>query len=234
MICYGIFSVLLVSILGPSLILAIKDNSMIRVIEFSHPLNLEHQSEILGLGNEVVLSGKLALVRNESSLSRIFSKFGFIKSPVPLFNNTIRSITKRIPEVSASFQVSGKMRPFESRFPIFPVVTQRWSKRSPPPPPMSIPESEVTFGKYVIKDPLFVNQWFLWNRDNPGYDVNVIPVWKMGIFGAGVTVLIIDDGILSTHKDIAAAFNANSSWDFNDNKPLPLPQKSQVLIQVLL
>ena len=96
------------------------------------------------------------------------------------------------------------------------------AKRSPP---AAVPSPEdLTFHDYVINDPLFPNQWHLWNRENPGYDVNVRPVWKMGIFGKGVTVLIIDDGIRSTHKDIAAAFYANSSYDFNDRKALPMPQ----------
>ena len=36
----------------------------------------------------------------------------------------------------------------------------------------------------------------------PGYDVNVVPVWKSGFTGEGVVVCILDDGIDHTHPDL--------------------------------
>lgn len=36
----------------------------------------------------------------------------------------------------------------------------------------------------------------------PGYDTNVVPVWRQGITGEGVVVCILDDGLDHTHEDI--------------------------------
>lgn len=36
----------------------------------------------------------------------------------------------------------------------------------------------------------------------PGNDLNIIPVWKAGITGRGVTVSVLDDGIQHTNLDI--------------------------------
>lgn len=46
-----------------------------------------------------------------------------------------------------------------------------------------------------FNDPLFPLQWHLFNREKPGNDINVVPVWNEGILGTGVVVCIIDDGI---------------------------------------
>jgi len=34
------------------------------------------------------------------------------------------------------------------------------------------------------------------------YDINVIPVWKENNFGQGVRIMIIDDGVETTHDDL--------------------------------
>ena len=36
-----------------------------------------------------------------------------------------------------------------------------------------------------------------------GNDINVLPVWKSGNVGTGVTVNFIDDGVEFTHPDLA-------------------------------
>lgn len=51
-------------------------------------------------------------------------------------------------------------------------------------------------------DPLFSNQWHLHNTEFPSHDINVMPVWKEGIFGNGTTVALLDFGIDYTHKDL--------------------------------
>ena len=120
---------------------------------------------------------------------------------------------------------------------------------APRPPPAYLREkreqlaaaSSTQFGRYEIKDPLFINQWHLLNRDRPGHDVNVAPVWREGIYGNGTTIVLIDDGkihrtghgnfvyrsdrigILDEHVDIAPNFRAASSWDVNDGQRLPRP-----------
>ncbi|KAI8514953.1 Proprotein convertase subtilisin/kexin type 7 [Branchiostoma belcheri] len=48
-----------------------------------------------------------------------------------------------------------------------------------------------------FQDPYYRLQWHLHNRDSAGMDLNVLNVWKKNITGAGVTVAVIDDDMLS-------------------------------------
>jgi subtilisin family serine protease len=60
-------------------------------------------------------------------------------------------------------------------------------------------------------DPLFPFQWVLKNNGQSlypapikrGIDLNVLPVYKMGITGKGVKVMVIDDGLDTRHEDLA-------------------------------
>ena len=47
----------------------------------------------------------------------------------------------------------------------------------------------------AFNDPLFQRQWYLYNKNTPGHDINVLPVWKEGITGKGVVIALIDDGV---------------------------------------
>lgn len=67
-------------------------------------------------------------------------------------------------------------------------------------------------------DPLFPLQWYLFNRRKPGHDLNVIPVWREGVTGKGVVVALIDDGVDFEHGDLASAYRADLSYDFNRGK----------------
>lgn len=54
-------------------------------------------------------------------------------------------------------------------------------------------------------DPLFSNQWHLHNTQVAGADANILGAWAMGYTGQGVTVGVIDSGIMQTaHPDLAA------------------------------
>lgn len=61
-------------------------------------------------------------------------------------------------------------------------------------------------GAAFFSDPLYRNQWHLFNNgDNgniAGNDINVLPVWKMGINGSGITVAVVDDGVDFNHPDL--------------------------------
>ena len=62
----------------------------------------------------------------------------------------------------------------------------------PPPKPTPTPKPKKPF---VIKDALFKDQWYLENTGQvgiKGLDINVIPVWKAGYTGKGVTVGVLD------------------------------------------
>ena len=72
-------------------------------------------------------------------------------------------------------------------------------------------------------------QWHLNNTIFPGNDVNVLPVWKEGITGEGVTICIIDDGIDFRHDDLKNRLRPDLSKDFNSLIPgrIPNPQDSK-------
>ncbi|KAJ3139109.1 pheromone processing endoprotease, partial [Irineochytrium annulatum] len=82
-----------------------------------------------------------------------------------------------------------------------------------------------------FEDPKFYLQWHLFNDGTNGiyrgHDINVLPVWKRGINGTGVTVSIIDDGVEYSHDDFAnGKWSTESSYDFNERTNTPLPQSA--------
>jgi kexin len=83
--------------------------------------------------------------------------------------------------------------------------------------------SEVA-NKLGITDPIFNDQWHLFNVQNPGNDMNVGPVWMQGITGKNVTVCIIDDGLDGESLDLKPNYSAEGSYDFNDKDPTPKPR----------
>ncbi|GAB4139127.1 MAG: hypothetical protein Tsb009_07820 [Planctomycetaceae bacterium] len=83
------------------------------------------------------------------------------------------------------------------------------------------------FVRAVPSDPLFVDQWHLWNvlqsGGLEGEDVNVIDVWD-NYRGNGVTIGIVDEGVDHLHEDLIDNFNLPLSFDFNDKDPDPMPE----------
>ena len=51
-------------------------------------------------------------------------------------------------------------------------------------------------------DPLFTDQWHLYNSTTSGEDANVSSVWSSGITGSGVVVSVVDDGLEILHEDL--------------------------------
>ncbi len=80
--------------------------------------------------------------------------------------------------------------------------------------------------RFVPNDPLFPNQWHLRNTGQgggtSGVDVNITGVWDT-FRGKGMVIGIIDDGLQTTHPDLAPAVNTTIDWDFNDNDGDPSP-----------
>ncbi|KAI4217189.1 MAG: hypothetical protein LQ351_000498 [Letrouitia transgressa] len=122
-------------------------------------------------------------------------------------------------------------------------VKPRMQKRNvvPPPPARSgLPvlqdstgqpaavESAVAQKKEIarqlsIEDPIFGEQWHLFNTIQVGHDVNVTGVWTQGITGHNATAVMVDDGIDMYSEDIKDNYFAAGSYDFNDkgNEPRP-------------
>lgn len=75
-----------------------------------------------------------------------------------------------------------------------------------------------------IADPIFHDQWHLYNTVQIGHDVNVTNVWLEGVTGKNATVAIVDDGLDMHSKDLKDNYFAEGSWDFNDNDPEPAPE----------
>jgi subtilisin-like proprotein convertase family protein len=65
-------------------------------------------------------------------------------------------------------------------------------------------------------DDLVNQQWHLRNRAIEAGSANVEPAWAI-TRGAGVVIGIVDDGVQSTHPDLAANYVASLSYDFRDH-----------------
>ncbi|PNP50451.1 hypothetical protein THARTR1_08833 [Trichoderma harzianum] len=77
-----------------------------------------------------------------------------------------------------------------------------------------------------IADPIFKDQWHLFNTVQLGHDVNVTGLWLEGITGKNATVAMVDDGLDMYSRDLKDNYFAEGSWDFNDNDPEPKPELS--------
>lgn len=77
-----------------------------------------------------------------------------------------------------------------------------------------------------IKDPIFEEQWHLFNVKTPGNDINITDVWMQGITGKGVTACVVDDGLDYDSLDLKENFFAEGSHDYNDHEDLPTPKLS--------
>ncbi|KAF2728915.1 hypothetical protein EJ04DRAFT_516306 [Polyplosphaeria fusca] len=77
-----------------------------------------------------------------------------------------------------------------------------------------------------ITDPIFGEQWHLFNVKTPGNDLNVTDVWLQGYTGKNVTACIVDDGLDMDSEDLKDNFFAEGSYDFNDHEDLPRPKLS--------
>ncbi|XP_050500331.1 neuroendocrine convertase 1-like [Diabrotica virgifera virgifera] len=85
----------------------------------------------------------------------------------------------------------------------------------------------VTASDQTFNDELWSQQWYLRDTrsrlDLPKLDLNVLPVYYMGITGKGIRISILDDGIEYTHDDLRENYDPEISWDCNedDNDPYP-------------
>ena len=76
----------------------------------------------------------------------------------------------------------------------------------------------------TIDDPIFEEQWHLFNTEQLGHDINVTGVWQQGITGEGATAVMVDDGIDMYSDDLKDNYFAKGSYDFNDDTDEPKPR----------
>ncbi|XP_045538981.1 neuroendocrine convertase 1, partial [Papilio machaon] len=83
----------------------------------------------------------------------------------------------------------------------------------------------------LFNDELWGYQWYLQdtrtNQDLPRLDLNVLPVYQMGINGRGVRVSVLDDGLEYNHTDLRDNYDPEISWDCNDHDPDPYPKQDE-------
>lgn len=121
-------------------------------------------------------------------------------------------------------------------------VRKPWEKRVPPPAPpgpmnllpregeaatqAAVERQTKVMQTLQIKDPIFKEQWHLFNPVQVGHDVNVTDVWLQGITGKNATVAIVDDGLDMYSDDLKDNYYAAGSYDFNDRTDEPRPRLS--------
>ena len=98
--------------------------------------------------------------------------------------------------------------------------------RKPPAVEAAVAARDEIARMLSIKDPIFGDQWHLFNTVQLGHDINVTGVWTQGITGHNTTVVMVDDGIDMYSDDLKDNYFAEGSYDFNDNTDEPKPRLS--------
>ncbi|OTA64153.1 hypothetical protein K449DRAFT_328413 [Hypoxylon sp. EC38] len=100
------------------------------------------------------------------------------------------------------------------------------TKRADEPDAKAVEYQKSVMEKLGISDPIFHEQWHLYNTVQLGHDVNVTGVWLSGVTGKNATVAIVDDGLDMYSNDLKPNYYADGSYDFNDQRPEPRPTLS--------
>ncbi|KAG8625254.1 hypothetical protein KVT40_007005 [Elsinoe batatas] len=101
----------------------------------------------------------------------------------------------------------------------------REAREAQDPPTSSNVQKGLDIAKSLgIEDPIFKDQWHLYNPTETGNDINVTGVWQSGITGKGSISCIIDDGLDFESDDLKPNYFAEGSWDYNNPGPDPKPR----------
>ncbi|XP_053639706.2 neuroendocrine convertase 1-like [Cherax quadricarinatus] len=88
--------------------------------------------------------------------------------------------------------------------------------------------SQVKGFEAMFNDELWDHQWYLYDTrtraELPKLDLQVVRVWEAGVTGRGVRLLVLDDGLEWRHTDLTHNYDAEISYDFNDNDDDPTPR----------
>ncbi|KAI9813113.1 MAG: pheromone processing endoprotease [Pycnora praestabilis] len=128
-----------------------------------------------------------------------------------------KRVLSPIPEMQAGPPATDAVQP--PAVPTTPVTVS-------PPVDVNIVKQQEIARSLGIQDPIFKDQWHLFNPVELGHDVNVTDVWMQGITGQNATVAIVDDGLDMYSDDLKNNYFAEGSWDYNDPGPEPKPRLS--------
>ncbi|TGZ55908.1 Neuroendocrine convertase, partial [Temnothorax longispinosus] len=82
--------------------------------------------------------------------------------------------------------------------------------------------------KRIFNDELWDQEWYLQdtrtNKALPKLDLNVLPLYRLGITGRGVKIAVLDDGLEYTHDDLRNNYDAAISYDINEGDDDPFPR----------
>lgn len=139
-----------------------------------------------------------------------------------------RSLDERHPLDGVLFSQKQRLRsPWEKRIPPRSVGPQLLPGRQQEAPVGSAVKKQAQVAQQLgIVDPIFNEQWHLFNPVQLGHDVNVTGVWLDGVTGKNATVAIVDDGLDMYSDDLKANYYAQGSYDFNDKTDEPKPRLS--------
>ncbi|XP_025986584.1 neuroendocrine convertase 1 [Solenopsis invicta] len=80
----------------------------------------------------------------------------------------------------------------------------------------------------IFNDELWNQEWYLQdtrtNKALPKLDLNVLPLYRLGITGRGVRIAVLDDGLEYTHDDLRNNYDAAISYDINEGDDDPFPR----------
>ncbi|XP_018346509.1 PREDICTED: neuroendocrine convertase 1-like [Trachymyrmex septentrionalis] len=80
----------------------------------------------------------------------------------------------------------------------------------------------------MFNDELWDQEWYLQdtrtNKALPKLDLNVLPLYRLGITGRGIKIAVLDDGLEYTHDDLRNNYDAAISYDINEDDDDPFPR----------
>ncbi|XP_015432292.1 PREDICTED: neuroendocrine convertase 1-like [Dufourea novaeangliae] len=80
----------------------------------------------------------------------------------------------------------------------------------------------------MFNDELWSQEWYLQdtrsNKALPKLDLNVLPLYRLGVSGRGVRIAVLDDGLEYTHDDLRNNYDPYISYDVNEGDDDPLPR----------
>lgn len=108
----------------------------------------------------------------------------------------------------------------------FPLVKRDLSSRQDEQVDPLLQKNKDIAASLGINDPIFLDQWHLFNHVQQGHDINITNVWAQGITGKNSTVCIVDDGLDMDSDDLRDNYFRAGSYDFNDQVEDPKPRLS--------